>query len=55
MRVLGHGKRCMIATRNCVTVDKECDSPKEGVKGITEACQLIGRCDGRWGNVESLG
>ena len=38
-----------------VTVDRECDSPKEGVKGIGEMCQLMGRCDGSWGDVRSLG
>ena len=38
-----------------VTVDKECDSHKEGVKGIREVCQLMGRCDGCWGEVGSLG
>ena len=29
-----------------MTVDNECDSPKEGVKVIKEVCQLIGSCDG---------
>ena len=37
-----------------VTVDKECDNPKECVKGIREVCQLMGRCDGHWGDVRSL-
>ena len=38
-----------------VTVDKEYDSPKEGVKGIGEVCQLMRRCDCRWADVGSLG
>ena len=37
-----------------VTVDKECDNSKEGVKGIREVCQLMGRCNGHWGDVRSL-
>ena len=37
-----------------MTVDKECDSPREGVKGITEVCQLMGRCDGHRVDVKSL-
>ena len=28
-----------------VTVDRECDSPKGGVKYIRKVCQLVGRCD----------
>ena len=29
-----------------VTVDRECYSPKGGVKGIRKVCQLIQSCDG---------
>ena len=38
-----------------VTVDRECDSPKGGVKGIRMMSQLMGRCDDPWGDVRSLG
>ena len=38
-----------------VTVARECDSLKEGVKGIRMMGQLMGRCDGHWGDVWSLG
>ena len=31
--------------REGVTADKECDSPKECVKGIREVYQLMERCD----------
>ena len=37
-----------------VTIDRECDSPKGGVKGIRKKCQLMGRCDGHWGDVRTL-
>ena len=29
-----------------VTVDRKCESPKRGVKGIREVCHLMERCDG---------
>ena len=29
-----------------MTIDRECDSPKEDVKGIRKVCQLMVRCDG---------
>ena len=35
-----------------VTVDRECDSPKGGVKDIRKVCQLVGRCDGHGGDVD---
>ena len=38
-----------------MTANRECDSSRVGVKGITEVCQLMGRCDGPWGAVRSLG
>ena len=38
-----------------MTVDRECDSPKGDVKGIRMMGQLMGRCDGHWGDVRSLG
>ena len=38
-----------------VTVDRECDSPKGGVKYIRNVCQLVGRCDGHRGDVIRLG
>ena len=40
-----------------MTVDRECDSPKRGVKAIRKVCQLVGRSDGHgeikgaWGGV----
>ena len=38
-----------------MTANRECDSPRVGVKGIREKCQLMERCDGHWGAVRSLG
>ena len=32
-----------------VTVDRECDSIKGGVKVIRKVCQLVVRCDGERG------
>ena len=40
--------------QKAVTVNWECDSPKGGVKGIGEVCQLLGRCDGHGVDVSSL-
>ena len=37
-----------------VTVDREFDSPKGGVKDIRKVCQLVGRCDGHWADVRRL-
>ena len=44
----------MIVTMG-VTVDRECDSLKSGVKDIRKMCQLVGRCDGHRGDVSRLG
>ena len=38
-----------------MSVDRECDIPKEGVKGTRKVCQLVGRCDGHGGDVSRLG
>ena len=38
-----------------VTVDRECDSIKGGVKGIRKMCLLMERCDGHLGDVRTLG
>ena len=38
-----------------MTVDRECDSLKAGVKGIRKMCQLMGRCGGHWEGVRTLG
>ena len=38
-----------------VTVDRECDSPKGGVKGIRMMGQLMGRCDCHWEYIGSIG
>ena len=38
-----------------MTFDRECDSPKGGVKNIRKVCQLVGRCDGIWGDGSRLG
>ena len=37
-----------------MTVDRECDSPKGGVKDIRKVCQLVGRCDGHGVDVSRL-
>ena len=37
-----------------MTVDREFDSPKGGVKDIRKVCQLVGRCDGHWADVRRL-
>ena len=34
-----------------MTVDRRCDSPKRGVKGIREVCQLVEGCDNYGGGV----
>ena len=48
----------MIGMHDChqgvVTVDRECDSPKGGLKYIRKVCQLVGRCDGHGGDVRRL-
>ena len=36
-------------------VDRKCDSPKGGVKGIRKVCQLMERCDGHVGGVKGCG
>ena len=38
-----------------VTDDRECDSPKRGVKGIREESQLTERCEGYEGGVRRCG
>ena len=39
-----------------MTVDRKCDSPKRGVKGIREVNQLtVMRCDGYEGGVRKCG
>ena len=40
--------------QGAVTVDRECASPKGGVKNIKSVCQLVVRCDGRLGDVRRL-
>ena len=37
-----------------VKVDRGCDSPKGGAKGIKNVCQLVGRCDGFLGNTRRI-
>ena len=37
-----------------LTVVRECDSPKGGVKGIRKLCQLVVRYDGHGGCVRRL-
>ena len=48
----------MIGMHDChqgvVTVDRECDSPKGGLKYIRKVCQLVGWCDGPGGDVRRL-
>ena len=41
--------------QEAVTVDRKCESPKRGVKGIKEVCQLTERCDGNEGGVRRCG
>ena len=38
-----------------MTVDRECDSQKGGVKDISKVCQLVERCDGYGGDVSRFG
>ena len=38
-----------------MTVDRECNSPKGGVKDITKVCHLVGRCDVHAGDIIRLG
>ena len=38
-----------------VTVVRECDSLKGGVKGIRKVCELVVRCDGHGGDLRRLG
>ena len=38
-----------------VTVDRKCDSPKKGVKGVSEVYQLTERCDSSEGGVRRCG
>ena len=38
-----------------MTVDRRCDSPKRGIKGIGEVCQLVERGDGHGGGVRGMG
>ena len=38
-----------------MTDNKKCDSPKRGVKGIREVCQLTEMCDGYGGSVKRCG
>ena len=38
-----------------MTVDREGYSPKGGVKGIRNVCQLVGRCDGHGRDANRLG
>ena len=38
-----------------MTVDRMCDSPKRGVKGIREVSQLAESCDGYEGGVRRCG
>ena len=37
-----------------VTVDRECDSTKGGVKDMGKVCQLMGRCDGHGGDAGEM-
>ena len=38
-----------------MTVDREGDSPKGGVKDIRKVYQLVGRCDGHGEDVSKIG
>ena len=38
-----------------VAVDRDCASPKRGVKDIRKVCQLVGGCDGHGAYVSRLG
>ena len=37
-----------------MTVVRKCGSLQWGVKSTDNVCQLVGRCDGQWGNVRRL-
>ena len=38
-----------------MAVNRECESPKGGVKDIRKVFQLVGRCDGHGGEMRRLG
>ena len=38
-----------------MTVDRKCDSPERGVKGIRKVCQLTETCDANEGGVRRCG
>ena len=63
MRLSGKCEGCtcgMRAVKQCechqggVTVDRDCDSPKGGLKDTIKVCQLVVRCDGHGGDVMRL-